>query len=455
MRSLFLKVFLWFWLAMGLVVAAFLITTELTRPSEMYSRGSMTDRYTSFIAETAALTYEREGPPGLAAYLEHFTSLSGVRARLFDAQGAELSGLGAQPGALVLVRRVENSNGRIFDAPVDKPMFAFPAATWGGRRYVFVGELGAPPEPPFANPRFLLPRFLAGMLTAGLLCYLLARYIVSPVLKLRAVTKQFAGGDLSARVGPLLGRRRDEVAAMGHDFDAMAERVETLVSAQQLLIRDISHELRSPLTRLNVALELARRRAGEDAAPALDRIAREAESINEMIGQLLALSRVESGTDGLRSVKLDLADLVRAVAEDAEFEARGRNRSVRVVACDPCRTTGAIELLRSAVENVVRNAVYYTAEGTEVEIALRCEGVGTKTFATISVRDRGAGVPPDAIDKIFRPFYRVGDARDRQTGGTGLGLAIAARAVHLHGGTIRAADSLGGGLAVEISLPVV
>ncbi|HWS99629.1 MAG TPA: ATP-binding protein [Pyrinomonadaceae bacterium] len=454
MRSLFLKVFLWFWLAMGLVVAAFLITTELTRPSEMYSRGSLTDRYTSFIAETAAVTYEREGAAGLVPYLERFTSLSGARGRLFDEQGTELSGLGAQPGALTLVRQAINSNGRTFDAPVDKPMFAFPAVAQSGRRYVFVGELGAPPGPPFANPRFLLPRFLAVMLTAGLLCYLLARYIVSPVLKLRAVTKQVAEGDLSARVGPLLGRRRDELAAMGHDFDAMAERVETLVSAQQLLIRDISHELRSPLTRLGVALELARRRAGEDAAPALDRIAREAESINEMVGQLLALSRVESGTDGLRSVTFDLADLVRAVADDAEFEARGRNRSVRVTDCEPCQATGAIEMLRSAVENVVRNAVYYTAEGTEVEIALGCEQVGTKRFATISVRDRGAGVPPDAIEKIFRPFYRVEHARDRQTGGTGLGLAIAARAVHLHGGTIRADNSPGGGLAVEISLPV-
>jgi two-component system sensor histidine kinase CpxA len=333
-------------------------------------------------------------------------------------------------------------------------MFAFPAITGVGGRYVFVGELGAPPDPPFANPRFLLPRFLAVMLTAGLLCYLLARYIVSPVLKLRAVTKQVAEGDLSARVGPLLGRRRDELAAMGHDFDAMAERVETLVNAQQLLIRDISHELRSPLTRLNVALELARRRAGAEAAPALDRIEREAASINEMIGQLLALSRVESGADGLKTVKLDLCDLVRAVAEDAEFEAQARGRSVRVTACDPCQTTGAIELLRSAVENVVRNAVSYTAEGTEVLIALRCESVGTERRAVISVRDRGAGVPEEVIEKIFRPFYRVEDARERQTGGTGLGLAIAARAVHLHGGSISAANSPGGGLVVEISLPV-
>jgi len=140
MRSLFLKVFLWFWLAMGLVVAAFLIATELTRPSEMYSRGSMTDRYTSFIAETAAVTYEREGRQSLVAYLERVAKMAGVRARLFDEQGTELSGLGAQPGAEVLVRRVAAFRGRVFDAPYDKPMFAFPALTGGGRRYVFVGE---------------------------------------------------------------------------------------------------------------------------------------------------------------------------------------------------------------------------------------------------------------------------------------------------------------------------
>jgi signal transduction histidine kinase len=455
MRSLFLKVFLWFWLAMGLVVAAFVIASELSRPSEMYSRGSLTDRYTSFIAETAAATYEREGRPGLVAYLDRVAGVAGVRARLFDEQGAELSGLGAQQGAPELVRRTLASGGRVFDAPAARPLFAFPAATGGGGRYVFVGELGGPPDPPFANPRFLLPRILAVMLTAGLLCYLLARYIVSPVLKLRAVTKQVAGGDLSARVGPLLGRRRDELAAMGHDFDAMAERVETLVNAQQLLIRDISHELRSPLTRLNVALELARRRAGAEAAPALDRIEREAASINEMIGQLLALSRVESGADGLKTAGLDLCDLVRAVAEDAEFEAQARGRSVRVTACEPCQTMGAAELLRSAVENVVRNAVSYTAEGTEVEVALRCDsGGGAERRAVISVRDRGAGVPEEAVEKIFQPFYRVEDARERQTGGTGLGLAIAARAVRLHGGSIRAANADGGGLVVEISLPV-
>lgn len=234
----------------------------------------------------------------------------------------------------------------------------------------------------------------------------------------------------------------------------MAERIETLVNAQQRLIRDISHELRSPLTRLGVALELARRRASPEAGTALDRIGREAESINEMIGQLLTLSRAESGTDGFSNVRIDLCALVQAIADDANFEAQSRDRSVRVVSCEPCITIGAAELLRSAIENVVRNAVHYTAQGTEVEVTLQCEMVVDEKCAVISVRDKGAGVPEEAIDKIFRPFYRVEDARDRQTGGTGLGLAIAARAMRLHGGAIKAANMAGGGLVVEISLPI-
>ena len=454
MRSLFLKVFLWFWLAMALVIGAFLITNELTRPDDTFLRGSMTDKYTSFIAHMAAITYEREGQARLVNYLERVERMAGNRSRLFDEQGTELSGLGAQPGAEVLRLRAARESNRVFRASGGKPMLAFPAVTDGGRRYVFVVEVSPPPGPPFGNLSFLVPRLLAVLLTAGVLCYLLARYIVSPVIKLRAVTRQVSGGDLSARVGPLLGRRRDELATMGHDFDTMADRVETLVNAQQRLIRDISHELRSPLTRLGVALELARRRAGLEAGAALDRIGREAESINEMIGQLLTLSRVESGTDGLRNVKLELCALVKEVADDAEFEARSRERSVRVVECEACPMMGAVELLRSAIENVVRNAVYYTRERTEVEIALRCEGVEDEKAAVISVRDKGAGVPEEAITEIFRPFYRVEDARDRQTGGTGLGLAIAARAVRLHGGTIKAANAADGGLIVEMRLPI-
>lgn len=454
MRSLFLKVFLWFWLAMALVIAAFLLATELSRSKEQFPRNSITDKYTAFIAQTAAFTYEREGQPGLVSYLQRMERETGHRSRLFDEQGAELSGLGPQTGAEEIVRRVRQTAAPVLSPPRERFLVAFPARTDGGRAYVFVSEVTPLFGSPFTNLRLLFPRILAVLLTAGVLCYLLARYIVSPVVKLRAVTRQVSGGDLSARVGPLLGKRRDELAAMGHDFDAMTARIETLVSAQQRLIRDISHELRSPLTRLGVALELARRRTSPEAGTALDRIGHEAESINEMIGQLLSLSRFESGTDGLRNVRIDLCALVREVSDDADFEARSRDRSVRTKTCEACLTNGVAGLLKSAIENVVRNAVRHTAEGTEVEIALSCEDVDGSRQAVITVRDHGAGVPEAAVEEIFRPFYRVEDARDRQSGGTGLGLAIAARAMRLHGGTIKAANATGGGLIVNLTLPL-
>jgi two-component system sensor histidine kinase CpxA len=227
----------------------------------------------------------------------------------------------------------------------------------------------------------------------------------------------------------------------------MAERLESMVRAQQRLLGDISHELRSPLARLGVALGLARQRSGAEANGALDRIERESDNLNEMISHLLTLTRLESGTDGRKRTDVDLAALVKEVADDADFEARSLNRAVQVVSSDSCSIKGVEELLRSAVENVVRNAVRYTPEGTAVEVALHRQN----GHAVISVRDRGNGVPEEALDKIFRPFYRTEDARDRQSGGgTGLGLAITERAVRMHGGSVQAVNAVDGGLSVEM-----
>jgi len=233
----------------------------------------------------------------------------------------------------------------------------------------------------------------------------------------------------------------------------MAQRLESMVKAQQRLLGDISHELRSPLARLGVALGLARQRSGAPATASLDRIERESDNLNEMISQLLTLTRLESGTDGRKRSDVDLDNLIREVAEDADFEARSLNRSVQVVSSDKCSINGVEELLRSAVENVVRNAVRFTAEGTAVEVALKKQNGAGDNFAIISVRDRGQGVPEESLETIFRPFYRTEDARDRQSGGgTGLGLAITERAMRMHGGTVEASNAPGGGLSVEMKL---
>jgi len=399
--------------------------------------------------QTAAELYERDGQSGLLAQLERIQRETNVRAFLFDPQLQELSGRRAPEGAQDLARRVFQNHVPQFVPSRSGPLHAQPVHTLRGGQYVLVAEM--PPRPP--PPGFFHPIFhvLGVAFVGAVFCYWLARYLTSPVTKLRKATQELAAGNLRTRVVPALGNRRDELASLGADFDLMAEQIETLINSQRRLLGDISHELRSPLARLNVALELARQRSGAEAASALERIQREAENLNEMIGQLLALTRLESGAASITKTQFDLAQLVREVGEDADFEARSRNRSVAVIAPQSHVISGNYELLRRAIENVVRNAVQYTGEGTAVEVQLT-QAVSDGT-AVITVRDHGTGVPDSALEKIFQPFYRVDEARDREAGGVGLGLAIAARAVLLHGGGVKATNASDGGLIVSIELP--
>jgi signal transduction histidine kinase len=226
------------------------------------------------------------------------------------------------------------------------------------------------------------------------------------------------------------------------------------MSSQQRLIHSISHELRSPLARLNVALGLARKQADAAVNGSLDRIEREAGRLNELIGSLLTLARWESGAQPMNCDTVELDALVREVAADADFEAQSRNRAVRVLTLQPCSITGVRDLLRSAIENVMRNAVKYTRKDSEVEVTLEhAHGLGQE-IAVIRVRDHGDGVPESALENIFRPFYRVADSRERSSGGAGLGLSIAAKAVSLHGGQVKAENSPTGGLMVELRFPL-
>ena len=462
MRSLFLKVFLWFWLAMVVVITTFAVTTHLTRTPESFRPPQFIEAVLTGYARNAVAAYERDGAAGLEAYLNHVKGETGTRNQLFNANGAELTGAEADASVREVAAQVAQTDRPYFRHTGGGMLEVRPVPARDGGRYAFVTymPMGRPPVERHVfwilsdTTWSLLVRVLAVVLAAGALCYMLARYMVTPVVRLREVTRQVTEGDLSARVGPSLGGRRDELAAMGHDFDEMAGRIETLVGAQARLLRDISHELRSPLARLSVALDLARKRAGQAAAGDLDRIEREAKRLNEMIGQLLTLSRWECDGNDLRTEKFDLAALVREVAADADFEAQAQNCSVVVGDCDPCETRGTPQLLRSAVENVVRNAVRYTPEGTAVKISLRClrENGGGETV--INVRDEGAGVPEESLKDIFRPFYRMDDSRTRETGGAGLGLAITERAVRLHGGTVRAENLQGGGFRVELRLPL-
>jgi len=328
-------------------------------------------------------------------------------------------------------------------------------------------QANAPPSPPVVSPApassvdslsSQIPSFWSHILTAviaaSLTGYLFYVRFVRPLRHLRYVTQQLGRGELSARIGEDLTARNSAVAALGRDVDRMAERIENLVGAQQRLVRDISHELRSPLARLNVALELASTSAGPRLSAPFARIAQESDRLNELIGQLLMLTKLENGSGAERRSQLDLTALLGEIVQDADFEAKGHERQVTATLGEPILLNGDRELLRQALENVVRNAVRYTAAGTAVEITLRRKDAGRRSWARIEVRDHGPGVPESELYDIFRPFYRVNDARERKSGGTGVGLAISDRAVRLHGGSIRAFNAPGGGLVMELELPL-
>jgi two-component system, OmpR family, sensor histidine kinase CpxA len=286
---------------------------------------------------------------------------------------------------------------------------------------------------------------------SGLICYLLTRHITSPLFELRKGAETIAVGNFTARVSENLRSRRDEIGQLGRDFDRMADRLESLVDSHKRLLSDVSHELRSPLSRLFVALGLARRANAEEMPELLDRIALEGTRLENLIGQLLTLSRIESGSHGTAASSIDLTALVHEVVNDADFEAGAQSRHVAVTAFEECTVSGSEELLRSAVENVVRNAVRFTHEGTAVDVSIRSD----RDRAIIRVRDRGPGVPETMLPDIFLPFRRVQTMHGNPNEGSGLGLAIAQRAVAANGGKIRAKNAADGGLIVDIELPLL
>jgi len=305
---------------------------------------------------------------------------------------------------------------------------------------------------PSADGFKLAPSFLPILAVgiSGLICFLLTRHITSPLFELRRGAETIAAGNLSARVPVSLRERRDEIGQLGRDFNCMAERLESLVDSHKRLLGDASHELRSPLSRLLVALGLTRKANSEEMPELLDRVALEAKRLDSLIGQLLTLSRIESGSHMAAASSIDLTALVHEVVADADFEAGAYSRSVGVTASEEGTVSGSEELIRSAIENVVRNGVRFTREGTAVDVSIRRE----RDRAVIRVRDLGPGVPETMLKEIFLPFRRIQTIQGIQSEGSGLGLAIAHRAVAANGGKIGARNAPDGGLIVDIEIPL-
>jgi signal transduction histidine kinase len=440
MKSLFLKMFLWFCGAMVATVAITIGGLLLESPGVLATGWrDLGSGAVVAIGRTSVESYERGGEEELARYFRLLARDVGLRAVLLDARG-EVGRLGMSPPPGFLAELRSRPEGELMIAR--QGIAGVRLRGTRGAPYLFAAALPAREKTTWARA-FIGLVLLAG----GVFCYLLARHISAPLVRLRAMTAQLSRGELNVRINsPKLLRRGDEIGGLSRDFNRMASRIETLVTAQQRLMADISHELRSPITRLGLALGLLRRR--QDAG-ALARMQRDIERLNTLIGQLLTLSRLECLAQPPPMEVFDLRALLNEIASDAGFEAAGSDRGVEFAGGAPCPVRGARDLIASAIENVVRNAVRYTAPKTQVMLRLERRG----DAAQVIVEDEGPGVPENELTHIFEPFYRVSEARERNTGGSGLGLAITQQVVSLHGGSVSAANRPSGGLEVRITLP--
>ncbi|HEY5899272.1 MAG TPA: ATP-binding protein [Burkholderiales bacterium] len=433
MGRLFWKIFLAFWLA--LVVAAVGTGTVVwLRHEDPGAQLAMGPR-AGFGMEMAASMLRQDGAEALRGWMEHRRHPMPIFA--VDESGRDVLGRAVPPQALARARDIVQ-RGDGFGARM--------VATPDGERYLLFAPIPPgmyrPPHPPLA-PWQLIG---IGLITSLAFSAFLAWYLSRPIRSLRWAFDSAAAGKLETRVRPLMGKRRDEIADLGTDFDRMAQQLQNLIYAQRRLLHDVSHELRSPLARMQAAVGLVR----QDPAKlegSLERIERETARLDEMVGEILTLARLEGGTAPPAKETIDFAHLVASIAEDARFEAEAGKRRVGLAIHGDASLVGNAALLHRAVENVVRNALRFTPENSAVEVDLRT----TSQHAVLGVTDSGPGIPPNELDKVFVPFYRGAGA---DSAGFGLGLAIAQRAVEAHGGTIRAENVAGGGLRVEIKLPL-
>ncbi len=444
MKSLFVRLLLFMWLAMAGVGAAFACIHAFAFSQDVsVTRRRFLLRSAEVRAEHALLC-SRAGLPRCEVGLEPIDPRDASVSLYRDGSLA----LGkAIPGGAELARAaLLAAEGNAFETG-ERDLLAVVLPR--DRSYVAVSS--APVRSLWAFflvPETLQYRLLAIVAVTGVAAALLARYLSRPVALLRRATQAMAAGDLSVRTAGELHAADRETQALGRDLDRMAERIELLLESERRLRRDISHELRSPLSRLNIALELVRRKSPDDALPAFDRIERETERLNTMIGELLTLNRLESERS-IRREDVELEKLAEEVVADARLEAEPSGTSITLAAQGPTTVRGDGELLRRAFENVLRNAVRFTEPGSRVDVTL----MGDADGVAMQVRDRGPGVPESMLDEIWKPFYRVETDRSRAVGGTGIGLAITHRAVALHGGRTSAKNAAGGGLVVSLHLP--
>jgi two-component system sensor histidine kinase CpxA len=449
LRSIFAKIFLWF-CATILGTLVIVLAAASLLGSQPFGRRWMSltqDLY----AHSAVDFYQTGGRAGLEKYLEALKN-SGIEGQLLDGSGRDVLERPLLDGAGPVLAQVKASGRSRFR--LGRTWTAASPTSDGATTYTFVMEvhpLRGFVDGTFVNP--LIPRLMLGILLVALFCLLLARHITEPIRVLEDAATQIAGGALSVRASPRIAPRRDELGRMAEAFDRMAERIQELIYSQQEMLGHISHELRSPLTRIGVSLELLRRGDPES----LDQMQADLDRMNLMIGEILKITRMDlkrHEPEQMRARRLvELTAILDAMVRDATFEAQHQRKQVEFRSDAGCLLLGDAELLRSCCENVVRNALLYTPERSVIEITLTRRG--DDNSAEILVRDDEPGVPAEAIPRLFDLFYRVDATRERHPEGTGMGLAIAQRIVTMHGGTIAARNVIPRGLEVRLVLPLL
>lgn len=318
-------------------------------------------------------------------------------------------------------------------------------------RLMFSARHSVAAMPPHAQslPIMLEPfeaDILASLICAALLAWLLSK----PIRSLRSALSEAAGGNLDVRIADRMGPGNDELRDLGAEFDHMLARLNSLIVAQRRLLNDVSHEIRSPMARIQAATGLASQQP-EQASALMERIERESVRIDKLTGELLALSRLQADVDHSLNEEIDLRELLSVIIDDAQFEAHAKGRVMQVGDQIDGVVRGNVILLRRAVENVLRNAIKYSPRNGSIAVETKTEAAGL--LAVILVRDSGKGVPESDLASIFDPFFRSSTHTRKE--GNGLGLAIAQRVIENHGGAISASNMPGGGLCVRIELPAL
>jgi signal transduction histidine kinase len=451
MHSLYWRIFRSFWLAIVLILVG---TVTVAVSAAIQRRDELPWVQRGQLFAQADLAFEEGGPDALREWLDSIaTDPAFSRTYIVGPNGRDMLNRPLPHYIQApLVGRTKHGQKTVRSGAIAPVGGALVLVSPDGSTYhVIVGPLH---EHGLLFGELELPGVAAATLAIALLvstviCFFLTRHLVGPIDRLRQATREMAAGDLGVRMLPSLRGRQDDLALLAADFDAMAERVQSLLESKQQLLRDVSHELRSPLTRLQLALSLARRQDG-GVERQLTRIACEADRLEQLIARILKLVRLERPASAFQGVPVDVGKLLDMIVQDVAIEAEARNCTVSIQADAGLEVSGDPEILRSAFENVIRNAVRYGPSGSAVVVT-----AGRRDWIEVTVRDHGPGVPEKDLRLIFEPFYRVDAARDRAGGGEGLGLAIAARAIAVHGGSIEAHNAPDGGLEVAMRLPAL